>query len=73
MVRPVERLREEALAMGDSVAIIDGGQVVAHGDPLSLLGRPPRERVARLIASGVLTIEDFIDKIFDQETLEALQ
>lgn len=41
--------REEALALGDCVAVIDQGRVVAQGDPVTLLGHPPRERVARLV------------------------
>ena len=40
--------REEALALGDRVAVIDEGRVTAQGDPVTLLGHPPRERVARL-------------------------
>ncbi len=40
--------REEVLALGDRVAVIDQGHIVAHGAPLALLGHPPRERVARL-------------------------
>ncbi|HUG43915.1 MAG TPA: ABC transporter ATP-binding protein [Acidobacteriota bacterium] len=41
--------REEALAMGDRIVILDDGQVIANGNPLELLGRPPRERTARLV------------------------
>lgn len=41
--------KEEALALGDRVAVIDGGRVIASGDPVTLLGHPPRERVARLL------------------------
>jgi molybdate transport system ATP-binding protein len=41
--------REEALAMGDRVAVLDGGRVLARGEPLELLGYPQRERVARLL------------------------
>jgi molybdate transport system ATP-binding protein len=41
--------REEALALGDCVTVLDGGRVLARGEPLALLGHPPRERVARLL------------------------
>jgi molybdate transport system ATP-binding protein len=41
--------REEALALGDEVAVLDGGRVIARGNPVELLGHPPRERVARLM------------------------
>lgn len=40
--------REEALALGDSLAILDQGRIVAKGEPLKLLGHPPKERVVRL-------------------------
>jgi molybdate transport system ATP-binding protein len=41
--------REEALALGDRVAILDQGRVLLQGDPVSVLGHTPRERVARLM------------------------
>ena len=40
--------REEALALGDSVQVIDGGRIVDRGEPLQVLGQPGRGRVARL-------------------------
>jgi molybdate transport system ATP-binding protein len=45
----VTHAREETLAMGDRVAVIDRGRIVAQGEPVSVLGHPPRERVARLL------------------------
>ena len=41
--------REEALALGDSVQVIDGGRTVAEGEPLEVLGQPGQARVARLV------------------------
>ena len=41
--------REEALALGDRTIVLDQGSVVAEGEPVALLGHPPRERVARLL------------------------
>ena len=41
--------REEALALGDSVQVIDGGRPLAQGEPLAILGQPGRGRVARLM------------------------
>ena len=40
--------REEALALGDSVQVIDGGRIVDRGETLQVLGQPGRGRVARL-------------------------
>ena len=45
----VTHSREEALALGDEVQIIDGGKMVAAGPPLSVLEQPGRGRVARLV------------------------
>ena len=41
--------REEALALGDAVQVIDGGRTVAEGQPLDVLGQPGQARVARLV------------------------
>ncbi len=41
--------REEALALGDSVQVINEGQVLASGAPLDILGQPGQGRVARLV------------------------
>ena len=45
----VTHSREEALALGDEVQIIDGGVAVASGPPLTALEQPGRGRVARLV------------------------
>jgi molybdate transport system ATP-binding protein len=41
--------REEVLALADRVVVMDEGRTVASGVPLELLGRPPRESVARSV------------------------
>ena len=41
--------REEALAMGDSVQVMDAGKPIANGTPLEVLGQPGRGRVATLV------------------------
>ena len=41
--------REEALAMADSVQVIDEGLTIARGKPLEVLGQPGQGRVARLV------------------------
>ena len=45
----VTHSREEALALGDTVQIIDAGRTVAVGPPLTALEQPGRGRVARLV------------------------
>ncbi|PKB59628.1 MAG: hypothetical protein BZY83_00730 [SAR202 cluster bacterium Casp-Chloro-G2] len=41
--------REEALALGDSVQVIDEGRILSTGDPLDVLGQPGQGRIARLV------------------------
>ncbi len=41
--------REEALALGDNVQVIDGGRTIARGAPLEVLGQPGQAAVARLV------------------------
>jgi len=41
--------REEALALGDSVQVLDDGRIIARGHPLDVLGQPGQGRVARLV------------------------
>lgn len=41
--------REEALALADSIQVIDQGKVLAQGNPLDVLGQPGQERVANLV------------------------
>jgi len=50
--------REEALALGDSVQVIDEGRTLVTGDPLEVLGQPGQGRVARLV--GVENLFDLI-------------
>ena len=45
----VTHSREEALALGDAVQVIDGGRTVAKGPPLSVLEQPGQGQVARLV------------------------
>ena len=45
----VTHSREEALTLGDAVQVIDNGQTIAIGAPLSVLEQPGRGRVARLV------------------------
>ena len=40
---------EEALALGDSVQVIDEGRPLTRGEPLAILGQPGQGRVARLM------------------------
>ena len=41
--------REEALSLGDEVQVIDGGQAIAKGAPVDVLGQPGQAAVARLV------------------------
>lgn len=41
--------REEALALADSIQVIDEGKLLAQGNPLDVLGQPGQERVANLV------------------------
>ena len=41
--------REEALALGDAVQVIDQGRTLSKGEPLKVLGQPSQGRVARLV------------------------
>lgn len=41
--------REEALALGDSVQVLDDGRPVARGNLLDVLGQPGQSRLARLV------------------------
>jgi molybdate transport system ATP-binding protein len=53
--------REEALAMGDAVVVLDQGRVVAEGEPLEMLGHPAQGRVARLTG-----VENLIEMTVEQ-------
>jgi molybdate transport system ATP-binding protein len=48
--------REEALALGDVVQVIDQGRLLERGEPLKVLGQPGQGRVARLV--GVENVLD---------------
>jgi molybdate transport system ATP-binding protein len=39
---------EEALALADTVYLIDDGRIVSSGEPLTVLRQPPQPRIARL-------------------------
>ena len=41
--------REEALALGDDVQVIDNGRAIAKGAPLEVLGQPGQATVANLV------------------------
>jgi molybdate transport system ATP-binding protein len=41
--------REEALALGDSVQVINEGRTLVTGEPLAVLGQPGQGRIARLV------------------------
>jgi molybdopterin-binding protein len=41
--------REEALALGDSVQVINEGRTLVTGEPLDVLGQPGQGRIARLV------------------------
>ena len=53
--------REEALALGDSVQVIDQGRSLVTGDPLEVLGQPGMARVARLVG-----VENLFDLTVEQ-------
>ena len=40
---------EEALALGDSVQVLEGGRPLVTGDPMDVLGQPGQGRVAQLM------------------------
>ena len=44
--------REEALSLGDEAQVIDGGQAIARGAPVDVLGQPGQAAVARLVGGG---------------------
>ena len=48
--------REEALALGDRVQVIDQGRTIAEGLPVEVLGQPGQNRVARLVG-----VENLLD------------
>ena len=58
--------KEEAISMGDRLAIIESGALVGLGDPVSMIGHPSRERVANLLGvENVLSLK--IENIFQEQ------
>ncbi len=53
--------KEEALAMGDAVVVLDNGKVVARGEPLKVLAHPTQSQVARLTG-----VEDLIEMVVEE-------
>ncbi|MQF97941.1 MAG: ABC transporter ATP-binding protein [SAR202 cluster bacterium] len=64
--------KEEAVSMGDRLAIIESGGLVELGDPVSMIGHPARERVANLLGvENVLSLK--VKNIFpDQGIMECV-
>ena len=52
---------EEALALGDSVQVLEDGHPLVTGDPLDVLGQPGQGRVARLMG---------VENLFELNVLE---
>jgi iron(III) transport system ATP-binding protein len=44
--------QDEALSLADSVALIDGGHIIAHGGPRELYDRPPTPEIATAIGTA---------------------
>ena len=58
--------REEALALGDAVQILDQGKTLDRGEPLRMLGQPGQGRVARLVGvENVLPMQ--VEERFPQD------
>ncbi len=58
--------REEAVSMGNKIAIINKGELVDTGDPISLIGYPSRETVANLVGvENILNLE--VQEIFQDQ------
>ncbi|SUZ52288.1 uncharacterized protein METZ01_LOCUS5142 [marine metagenome] len=53
--------REEALALGDSVQVVNEGRTLVTGNPLEVLGQPGQGRVARLVG---------VENLFDLRVVE---
>jgi molybdate transport system ATP-binding protein len=45
----VTHSREEVFALGNRVVVLDGGRVIASGDPHAVMGAPRQETVAQLV------------------------
>jgi len=53
--------REEAVAIGDEIQVIDSGHTLAKGEPIKVLGHPGQERVASLIGVENLIPMNIVD------------
>ena len=58
--------KEEAISMGDKLAIMEMGRCIDFGDPVSLIGYPSRERVADLLGvENILNLK--VTNIFHEQ------
>ena len=58
--------REEALALGDIVQVLDEGRIAAQGDPVNVLGHPTQDAVARLVG-----VENLLSMTVEQVNAQA--
>ena len=61
--------REEAVAIGDEIQVIDSGHTLAKGEPINVLGHPGQERVASLIGVENLIPMNIIDTSTSEGTM----
>ena len=58
--------KEEAISMGDRLAIMESGGLIDLGDPVSMIGHPSRERVANLFGvENILNLN--VKNIFQEQ------
>ena len=50
--------QDEALALADAVALLDGGRIIAHGEPAELYRRPPSAAAGAALGSANLLAAD---------------
>ena len=65
----LEHEREEAVAIGDEIQVIDSGHTLAKGEPINVLGHPGQERVASLIGVENLIPMNIIDTSTSEGTM----
>ena len=58
--------RDDVLALAHRVVVLDGGRVVAEGEPLSVLGQPRSTTVARLVGLENV-LEGWVEEVHPQE------